>query len=73
MNSLPERLAAFDVKNTLRRHDWVYRWQEILEAVGLEPLPAVGGRKSRLSELAEMADNGASQLLEAEMTACRAQ
>jgi hypothetical protein len=37
----------------LRRHDWVYRWEAILKAVGLEPMRGVLQRKERLRKLAE--------------------
>jgi hypothetical protein len=40
------------VVQALRRYDWVYRWEAILKAVGLEPLQGVFERKKRLSELA---------------------
>jgi hypothetical protein len=38
---------------SLLRHDWVYRWRTILEAVGLEPTPALVAREKRLKALAE--------------------
>lgn len=52
----PERLQAISQRNAgeaLLRHDWAYRWKEILRAVGLEPLPAMADRERRLRELAE--------------------
>ena len=54
----PERLEAMSRRNAaeaLLRHDWVYRWKQILEIVGLKPTMAMGARESRLLELAEMA------------------
>jgi len=36
----------------MRRHDGVYRWERILRAVGLEPLPALSARKQQLDRLA---------------------
>ena len=38
--------------NSLSRHDWVYRWRTILEAVGLEPTPEMLSREAYLNELA---------------------
>jgi len=61
----PERLAAARINNvvgTLRRHDWVYRWQQVLDAVGLPATPAMAARKARLAELADVA--GTPSMLE---------
>jgi hypothetical protein len=33
----------------------VYRWETILRTVGLEPLPKIAGRKTRLLNLADLA------------------
>jgi hypothetical protein len=38
----------------LMRHDWVYRWETILKAVGLEPLQGALTRKDRLRKIAEV-------------------
>ena len=41
LDTQPQRLAAASlagVTTSLRRHDWAHRWQEVLSAVGLEPL-----------------------------------
>ena len=48
-------LRSTNVRQSLLRHDWVYRWEVILQKVGLEPLPATAERKARLRELAELA------------------
>jgi hypothetical protein len=37
------------------RHDWAYRWEAILDAAGLEPMPEMLERKDRLRRLAEAA------------------
>jgi hypothetical protein len=42
------------VVQALRRYDWVYRWEAILKAVGLEPMQGVLERKKRLGELAAL-------------------
>lgn len=52
----PERLQGISQRNAgeaLLRHDWAYRWKEILQLAGLEPLPAMAARERRLRELAE--------------------
>jgi len=41
-----------NVVQALTRHDWVYRWETILETLGLAPMPAVSQRKERLRTLA---------------------
>jgi len=54
----PDRVLAMSSRNaaeSLRRHDWVYRWSEILGMVGLTPRPAMAARVRRLAELAEEA------------------
>jgi spore maturation protein CgeB len=54
----PERLEAISRRNAaeaLLRHDWVYRWRQILEIAGLKPTAAMEARESRLLDLAEMA------------------
>ena len=56
--SQPDRLREISCRNAekaLRRHDWVYRWGEILERVGLEQTPAMEARVKRLQELADLA------------------
>jgi len=54
----PERLREISCRNAeeaLRRHDWVYRWKEILRIAGLKPTPAMEAREKHLAELAELA------------------
>jgi spore maturation protein CgeB len=48
-----ERMRRRNVKEALMRHDWAYRWEIILGAVGLEPMPELFQRKERLRQLAE--------------------
>ena len=47
-----ERARNRNVVQVLRRHDSVYRWEQILRAVELEPLPALHERKRMLARLA---------------------
>ena len=57
LSAEPERLRAISCRNaeeSLRRHDWVYRWREILSIAGLKPTPAMEAREKRLQELAEL-------------------
>jgi hypothetical protein len=56
LDSQPERIARIRKNNivqSLLRHDWVYRWREILDIVGLKPKPALIAREERLRKLAE--------------------
>lgn len=53
----PARVSAASRRNVvgaLLNHDWVYRWKEVLNVVGLEPSPGMLARERRLKELAEM-------------------
>jgi hypothetical protein len=50
-----ERIRRNNVVNSLLRHDWVYRWEEILKIAGLEPMPGLLERKKRLENLADLA------------------
>ncbi len=58
LDAQPERLARIsrdNVVNSLLRHDWVYRWQEVLEIVGLKPTSEMLSREAHLKNLAEIA------------------
>jgi hypothetical protein len=51
----PERVARArlaNVVNSLRRHDWLYRWEQILQVAGLEPAPAALARRTELERRA---------------------
>jgi hypothetical protein len=48
-----ERIRRTGVIQALTRHDWVYRWEAILQAAGREPMRRMLERKNRLRELAE--------------------
>jgi hypothetical protein len=53
----PERICAISRRNAqeaLLRHDWVYRWKEILRAAGIEPSPRMKLREQRLRDLADL-------------------
>jgi len=58
LSAEPELLREISRRNAeeaLRRHDWVYRWKEILRIAGLKPTPAMEAREKRLVKLAELA------------------
>jgi len=55
LDSQPRRqegIRRTNAAQALLRHDWVYRWQTILKAVGLEPMPELLQRRERLEKLA---------------------
>ena len=55
MDRQPERIENIrraNVTQALLRHDWAYRWEAILQATGLAPMPELSARKERLRHLA---------------------
>jgi hypothetical protein len=70
LDSEPERVSAISQRNAaeaLLRHDWVYRWKEILQLAGLEPLPSLAARERRLKDLAEQVTNCAREPVTAKL------
>jgi len=58
LDEQPERQARIqrlNVQQSLLRHDWVYRWETILESVCLEGTPRLALRKEKLQRLADKA------------------
>lgn len=58
LNTQPERLKQIrknNVVNSLLRHDWVYRWSQILDKVGLSHTPKMAQRRTQLQKLADIA------------------
>jgi hypothetical protein len=56
LDSQPEKLAKIrrdNVVNSLLKHDWVYRWHQILAAFNLAPSAAMIDRQQRLGQLAQ--------------------
>ena len=53
----PERLARIQrdsMVNILLRHDWVYRWRQVLETVELPVLHGISEREGYLKHLADL-------------------
>lgn len=46
-----ERIRRTNVTQALLRHDWAYRWEGILQTVGLSPQSGLLARKERLQQL----------------------
>ena len=58
-----EAIRRTGVAQILMRHDWVYRWEEVLKAVNLASMQGVLKRKQRLKRLAEIvSQNGVGDL-----------
>jgi spore maturation protein CgeB len=56
LGRVPEQVRAISQRNAaeaLLRHDWVYRWKELLQVVGLDPTPAMAARERQLREVAD--------------------
>jgi hypothetical protein len=48
-----DRISRRNCANALLKHDWLYRWQEILATFDLEPTTAMLDRERHLRQLAE--------------------
>ena len=56
LDNQPERLAKIrkdNVVNSLLRHDWIYRWREVLDTVGIKPTAKMLDREAKLKNLAD--------------------
>jgi len=56
LDQQPERQARMrklNIQQSLLRHDWAYRWEAILKAVGVAPSPRLDARKVQLHRLAD--------------------
>lgn len=51
-----ERARFMNAVQSLRRHDWIYRWEHILQTIGYEGSPSVGRRKRALQTVADHAE-----------------
>lgn len=60
LSNQPKRLLEISLRNAkeaILRHDWVYRWKQILNIAGLKPTPELEIREKRLKQMAEQIDN----------------
>jgi hypothetical protein len=66
LDKQPERQLKMRQRNMtecLLKHDWVYRWESILNMVGLQPQPALENRKRVLRQLTgALGENFAQQM-----------
>lgn len=50
------KIRRNNIVQSLRRHDWVYRWESVLKIAGLDSLPGVLARKNQLEKMAKMVE-----------------
>jgi hypothetical protein len=55
-----EHIRRINVVNSLRRHDWGYRWRDVLECFRLPARGALIQREQQLNSLACLAEVGAA-------------
>ncbi len=55
-----QAIRRSNVVESLRRHDHVYRWADVLRLAGLPEMPSMELRRSRLRELADSIERGAA-------------
>lgn len=71
----PARLARARTANavqSLRRHDWVYRWARVLDAAGMAHTPAMAARMRELSAIADEAETAPETSAEEQVAMARA-
>ena len=51
-----EKIRRTNIVQSLLHHDWVYRWETVLEIAGLKPTPELLQRKERLKNLSRMGE-----------------
>jgi len=60
LDKQPQRQAEIRKNNVIQsllRHDWAYRWKQILNIAGLKPTPELENREKRLQQMAEQIGN----------------
>lgn len=45
-------ISQNNTRNSLLKHDWLYRWQQVMQRLELTPNPKAINREARLKELA---------------------
>ena len=66
-----ERVRQINAIQSLRRHDWIYRWEKMLQAIGMEPSPKVQERKQKLHQIADVAEAAFNSVAPALVTGTR--
>lgn len=52
--SRQEKIRNHNLSEALSKHDWVYRWESVLQFAGLQPLAQLLERKRRLADLLQI-------------------
>lgn len=52
-----DRVRQINIVQSLRRHDWAYRWEAMLSAAAIAPSAKLKDRLNRLRHLADMAED----------------
>jgi Glycosyl transferases group 1 len=58
LDAQPDRVARIrrsNIVNSLRRHDFLYRWERVLDAACMAHTPGMAQRRDRLEQLAQLA------------------
>ncbi len=54
-----DRIRRTNMRHCFLKHDWLYRWQEILDIAGMQPLPQFEKRRQELVQCAENVSDSA--------------
>jgi hypothetical protein len=54
--SLQCQIRTSGIVHSLRRHDWVHRWRDILEIAGVEPMPGLLERERQVNKRADLVE-----------------
>ena len=54
-----EKIRRNNMVQSLLRHDWIYRWETILETARLKPMPELLERKKRLRDMSTVIEKRA--------------
>lgn len=66
---LVRKIQTNNVRNSLLKHDWVYRWEQILTELGLPATPGIQARKKKLQAVADSLLPASERLLEPSLAA----
>lgn len=56
------RISRTNIIQCLLHHDWVYRWEALLNIIGMPALPMLQARKRKLKQLSEIVANAPVEL-----------
>lgn len=56
------KISQTNIVQCLLHHDWVYRWEAVLNMVGMQPFPMLLSRRQRLKDLAQTVEESHFEL-----------